>query len=467
MGTSERVVVSALRALPHPPPLPPLPRTATSPLRATPREPPAEVGPSVGAAEQRTAASEAVDAFATPLSRAPQPPPLCEAHGGASAECADEAALEHARALCDRFSADVLRLEAKVKTQRDAMDGMPAAAVARELNTCDALAGWCREVVQGVDAASHSFFAAARSMAGGSVPTAFHLVSTLNQLRSAAQQNADNAATLAATARAYLKEHKPPRFCTTTVGTDPADGVLDNIGEKFMWLEWVAREESHASAQHPRRTGGAANAAERAAIKQMLRVRDAKITGQRRMLFLKRTAATADSPALWRGQSDDLEALLEGGLPLSDVEGNAKFTALVDEAVAAHLREYEPGTKPDEKMTVALMWTDPFKNILRQLAHIDAKHGQAISVLMLSRLGDAFVVQSGAPEISADQLLKMIGLQPEHVKHVKDNNDWKHVHSQAKEFGLLPLPQWCDSFMVDAVAPGEPQRTRCAYTRST
>jgi hypothetical protein len=104
------------------------------------------------------------------------------------------------------------------------------------------------------------------------------------------------------------------------------------------------------------------------------------------------------------------------------------------------------------------MWTDPLAIILRQLAHIDAVHGQAISVTALSKLVDAFIVLRDPPDFTADQVLLSLGLQPDDLVWLKDH--MPDVHTKAKEYSLLPLPELCERFMADVVEPGACSRTR-------
>lgn len=136
------------------------------------------------------------------------------------------------------------------------------------------------------------------------------------------------------------------------------------------------------------------------------------------------------------------------------MEGNATFTTVVNDSAAAHVAKYPANTEPDENITVALMWTCPFELILRQLVHIDAVYGQAISVLMLSGLGDAFVVQRGAPRFSGDQVLSAMGLRPDHLTWLKQQ--MQRLHTKAEEFGVLFSPELCEGFMAESLTQVRP-----------
>jgi hypothetical protein len=458
-------------------------REATSPLRL-PRVPlaplplplplpalpalPAPLLPAATPASVAAAAPEP-DAFATPKPQAPQCRDAVADSAPRAAPGAD--ALEKARAARERVAevlkSDKLRLDAA----KALINAKPTFAQAVEAKvSCEEIGARCSLISTVLEAASSSLLSAVPSMSADVQLAALAEVSqlvkntTLAGAMHATAVAAVEAAASVALASAFDDElisgTAQPWFDSTMLNIDAAGDVLDAMIEKFKQLEEAAREQAKQPPAKRHRQSGPVIAAQRKTISRLVSIIEEKITGARRMLHLKPVASSAGGPTFWRGRDDHDEDLLEAILPKADVESNTTFTTVVNDSVAAHVAKYLPNVKPDEKMTVALMWTCPFELILRQLAHIDAVYGQAISVLMLSRSGDAFVVQSGAPRFSGDQVLSAMGLRPDHVTWLKQHMQW--LHTKAEEFGVLFQPELCEAFMADVVDPGAPKLSRGA-----
>jgi hypothetical protein len=456
VGAMERGAASALMGLEQ------VPLTATSPLRpvALPRllmltSTPADATP-------------AADAFATPeprvnalpLQQAEPPRPDVRA----------EAALETARctfATCEAELADAAQRQATAEAMLEAAMRMPAVE-ARE--KCLVVAATCKLVAQmlsvvvataslAMDRLDGDSWKVARDLHSKMVPEAQAQVAAL-ACRAAAGVEKANAA---------LARYDPARHEAGVLDLSYAHFVLDDMVDGFVRMEtaWqgLPKADKPQHKKQRRETLQSLVSAMRAAMSAMHSIEDDKITGFRRMLHLKRVAASAGSPTYWRGLSERDELLLEAVLPIADANANAVFTRVVDHALEAHKSKHKtaPAAATYE---VALMWTDPLAVTLRQLAHLDAVFGQSISVTALSRLIDAFIALDGAPEFTSDQLLRGLGLTKADVVWAEQH--MLHLITKAKEYGVLPIPELCEPFMDDVVLPGASRcravaMSRCAH----
>ena len=236
-----------------------------------------------------------------------------------------------------------------------------------------------------------------------------------------------------------------PRHGTSMLNLSYANGMLDDFIDALTALETAAHA---AEAQKPKRQREPSDDQSKAVAALLLRIAN-KITGARRMLHLR--PVETEAGVRYRGLDDEDEALLQGILPISDIGGNVSFTRMVLDNLKVHKESYSDFTAPDEKITIALMWTDPWSVILRQLFHIDAIFGQVISVTMLSKEGDALSV-CNAPALTADEALRKLGFTAADIAWLKDR--MPDTHTKMGECGALAFPEVCERFKVDVVAPG-------------
>lgn len=446
VGAQERSAVSALMGLP---------RTATSPMR--PLAPPALP---LLAGTPASATPAAADAFATPLplALAPPlqhaPPPLSASAVGASAppDVRAEAALQTALnqyVACMVQLADAEKQLEVAETTLESAKRVPAVEARAE---CRCVAVLCVAALERLSAAVATANLAMERLVGDSWTAAQELVSLkVPKAQAHAAALVGRAAAGESKATAALARYDPAQHEGSLLDLSYADGVLDDMTKNLTSLETMLQALPEGPAPKKLKATSTASAAVRAALVALGSVEGDKITSHRRMLHLKQTAASARSPTYWRGLSERDEKVLEAVLPIDNAEANAAFTRMVNQALAAHKSKHK-AAPPSAMYEVALMWTDPLAVALRQLAHLDALFGQTISVTALSRMIDAFVVLDGAPELSADQVLRGLGL-------ADDDMAWAEQHmpfllTKAKEYGVLPFPELCEPFMVDVVEPG-------------
>ena len=400
-------------------------------------------------------------AFDAPQAQPPPLPPPPQAQPPLPLPASDKAAyapraekchpgVAAARNTLDEVASVVQREKQLLRDARASWLASPTRLVVGDAKrVCETVANTCDWLTVLLKAAQSSFTAVVVSMGATSeANAALALFPEFSARLAQVTGLLGTATTLSADVDNALLENMPPRREASVLDFDFAHSVLDSLVSTLADLEKAAHQrQEQPKAKKPRSVGSFEKATSR-----LQDVIDEAITGARRMLFLRRVAATATGPTYWRGREPKDEELLEGILPLGNADANATFTTVVDMALTAHTAKYRPGTKAAETRTVALMWTDPFVIILRQLAHLDAVHGQAISVTALSRCIDAFIALQEAPEFTPDQVLLALGLQPDHLVWIKDHTP--HLLKQAEQLSVLPLPELCEGFMADVVEPG-------------
>jgi len=405
VGATERSAASALMGLP---------RTATSPLRLP--------APPLLAGTPASVTPAAADAFATPLPLALAPPlqharpPQSGSAVGASAppDVRAEAALDIALnqyAACIAELADAEKQLQAAETTLESATRMPAVEARAECRTVAVLCVAAMERLSAAVATANMAmerlgerWAAAHELLSVKVPKAHAQAAAL----------AGRAAAGEAKANAALARYDPAQHEGALLDLSYADGVLDDMAVGLTGLETMLRALPEKPPSKKQKVVSSESTAVRAALVALGSVKDDKITSHRRMLHLKQTAASASSPTYWRGLSEREESVLEAVLPVDNAEANTAFTQVVNQALAAHKSKHKAAPLA-AMFDVALMWTDPLAVALRQLAHLDALFGQTISVTALSRIIDAFVVLDGAPELSADQVLRGLGLADDDV----------------------------------------------------
>jgi hypothetical protein len=366
-----------------------------------------------------------------------------------SRDASGDAAVDIARESLQRAARSLERLQQQLRSAKASLDTQPSRqAVIAAKSSSDLVVSGCEMMMPMLSSVECIFKAVLHCGSTADVAGVCDLLQQTTTIRSEASDLLCAAKLTVSAADTVLIQHVPPRHDVSMLDFHFADAVLDDICAKLVQLE----EAAQATAAKKARKDSSSKA-----LSRLQEVIHDKITGARRMLHLKRTLA-ADGCTYWRGRELKDEELLQALLSADDVNGNVVFTKLVDSALQAHMEKYADITQVDEKLSVALMWTDPLAIILRQLAHIDAVHGQAISVTALSKLVDAFIVLRDPPDFTADQVLLSLGLQPDDLVWLKDH--MPDVHTKAKEYSLLPLPELCERFMADVVEPGACSRTR-------